>query len=44
MHGRVRKNIGFREDVRVVFRDHGASFDDKVHVGGVLGASLFFQF
>jgi hypothetical protein len=44
MRGRVRRNIGVREDVRIVFRVNGASFDDKIHVGATVGASLFFQF
>jgi len=44
MRGRVRRNIGMREDVRLVVRVNGASFDDNVHVGATLGAQLFFQF
>jgi hypothetical protein len=44
MRGRVRRNIGVREDVRLVVRINGASFDDEPHVGATLGASLFWQF
>jgi hypothetical protein len=42
--GSRRKGVGLRADARAVLNAGGVSFDDRAHVGGAVGASVFLRF